>query len=154
MPSAISHVMEGATYVTEEYSKEDMMSDAKKFECSLVIHQTVSGNILLGATWHYVGYDKRLSYEEVIAIAKEGAGLFPFLEESHVIRSFANFFPFTSDDLPILGYVEDVGGLIMAAGHCGHGVCLGPVTGKLISELICEGQTSMPIDELSLSRFS
>ena len=154
MPSAISHVMEGATYVTEEYSKEEMMRDRKKFGCSLVIHQTVSGNILLGATWHYVGYDKRLTYEEMIAIAKEGAGLFPFLEDCHVIRSFANFFPFTSDDLPILGYVEEVEGFVMAAGHCGHGVCLGPITGKLITELICEGQPSMPLDELSLSRFS
>jgi sarcosine oxidase subunit beta len=71
-----------------------------------------------------------------------------------VIRSFANFFPFTDDDLPILGTVEGIEGFVMAAGHSGHGVGLGPITGKLISELLCTGRTSIPIDELSFSRFA
>jgi len=154
LPPGISHIIMGATYMTEEYSKEEMMKHREKFGCGLCIHQTVSGNILLGATWRFVGYDKRTSYEETIAIAKEVVRLFPRLKDIHVIRTFANFFPFTSDDLPILGYVEGIEGFIMAAGHCGHGICLGPITGRLISELICEGRTSIPIDELSLSRFS
>jgi len=153
VPPIISHIIMGAGYVTEEYSKEEMMNDREKFRCALCIHQTASGNILLGATWRFVGYDKRTSYEETIAIAKEIVRIFPPLKDAHVIRTFANFFPFTSDDLPILGYVEGIEGFIMAAGHCGHGICLGPITGKLISELICEGRTSIPIHELSLSRF-
>ncbi len=154
LPPGISHIIMGATYMTEEYSKEEMMKHREKFGCGLCIHQTVSGNILLGATWRFVGYDKRTSYEETIAIAKEVVRLFPRLKDIHVIRTFANFFPFTSDDLPILGYVDGIEGFIMAAGHSGHGICLGPITGRLISELICEGRTSIPIDELSLSRFS
>jgi glycine/D-amino acid oxidase-like deaminating enzyme len=154
LPPVISHIIMGATYVTEEYSKEEMMNHPEKFGCGLCIHQTVSGNILLGATWRFIGYDKRTSYEETRAIAKEIVKLFPSLKDVHVIRTFANFFPFTSDDLPILGPVEGIEGFIMAAGHCGHGICLGPITGKLIAELICEGRTSIPIDELSLSRFS
>ena len=150
----VSHVIMGASYVTEEYSKEAMIQDREMFGCGLVIHQTVSGSMLLGSTWRFVGYDKRTSYEETAAIAREVVKLYPPLKDVHVIRSFANFFPFTMDDLPILGSVDGVEGFIMAAGHCGHGVCLGPITGKLISELICDGRTSIPIDELSLSRFS
>ncbi len=154
LPPVVPHIIMGASYVTEEYGKEEMIANREKFGRGLCIHQTASGNLLLGATWRFVGYDKRTSYEETVAIAKEVARLFPPLRNVHVIRSFANFFPFTNDDLPILGHVEGIEGLIIAAGHCGHGICLGPITGKLISELICQGRTSIPIDELSLSRFS
>ena len=154
LPSVVSHMLMGASYVTEEYGKDEMIADRNKFGCALVIHPTVAGNLLLGSTWRFVGYDKRTSYEETVDIAKEVVKLLPPLKHVHVIRTFANFFPFTHDDLPIMGYVEGIEGFIMAAGHSGHGVCLGPITGKLISELICEGHTSIPIDELSLSRFS
>jgi sarcosine oxidase subunit beta len=154
LPAVVSHMLMGASYVTEEYGKDEMMADRSKFGCALVIHPTVAGNLLLGSTWRFVGYDKRTSYEETIDIAKEVVKLLPPLKHAHVIRTFANFFPFTHDDLPILGTVDGIEGFIMAAGHSGHGICLGPITGKLISELICEGRTSIPIDEMSLSRFS
>jgi sarcosine oxidase subunit beta len=154
LPSVVSHMLMGASYVTEEYGKDEMIADKNKFGCALVIHPTVAGNLLLGSTWRFVGYDKRTSYEETVDIAKEVVKLLPPLKHAHVIRTFANFFPFTHDDLPILGYVNGIEGFIMAAGHSGHGICLGPITGKLISELICEGRTSIPIDEMSLSRFS
>ena len=154
LPPVVSHMLMGASYVTEEYGKDEMIADRNKFGCALVIHPTVAGNLLLGSTWRFVGYDKRTSYEETVDIAKEVVKLLPPLKHVHVIRTFANFFPFTHDDLPIMGYVEGIEGFIMAAGHSGHGVCLGPITGKLISELICEGHTSIPIDEMSLSRFS
>jgi sarcosine oxidase subunit beta len=153
MPPLVHHIVMGASYLTQEYSKEEMIADRGKFGCGLCIHQTASGNLLLGATWRFVGYDKRTSYEETVAIAKEVVRLFPSLKDVHVIRTFANFFPFTADDLPIVDFAEGVDGLMVAAGHCGHGICLGPITGKLVSELICEGRTSMPIDELRLSRF-
>ena len=72
---------------------------------------------------------------------------------TRVIRSYANFFPHTEDDLPILGKVDGVEGFIMACGHNGHGIGMGPGSGKLIQELICNGETSISLDELSLSRF-
>jgi glycine/D-amino acid oxidase-like deaminating enzyme len=154
LPTVVSHMLMGASYVTEEYGKDEMIADRNKFGCALVIHPTVAGNLLLGSTWRFVGYDKRTSYEETVDIAKEVVKLLPPLKHAHVIRTFANFFPFTHDDLPILGPVDGIEGFMMAAGHSGHGICLGPITGKLISELICEGRTSIPIDEMSLSRFS
>jgi len=154
LPPLIFHMLMGASYVTEEYSKDEMIADSRRFGCGLSIQQTVSGNILLGSTWRFTGYDRRTSHEETVAIGKEVKKLLPPLENFHVIRTFANFFPFTYDDLPILGYVEGIEGFIMAAGHSGHGICLGPITGKLVSELICTGRTSIPLDELSFSRFA
>jgi sarcosine oxidase subunit beta len=70
-----------------------------------------------------------------------------------LLGSFANFLSFTYDDLPILGYMKGIEGFIMASGPSGHGFCLGPIRGKLVSEFICTGRTAIPLDELSFPRF-
>ena len=35
-------------------------------------------------------------------------------------------------------------GFFLAAGHEGDGICLSPVTGKLVSDLIVDGKTDVP----------
>jgi len=69
------------------------------------------------------------------------------------VRSFAKFYVYTPDDKPILGGIDDLDGFVVASGHNYYGIALGAITGKLISELICFGETSIPIEEFSLSRF-
>lgn len=86
-------------------------------------------------------------------MARVNVRAMPMLKDVRIIRSYANFFPNTPDNLPILGPVEGVEGFIMACGHCGHGIGMGPGSGKLIQELICDGKTEIPLDELNLSRF-
>jgi glycine/D-amino acid oxidase-like deaminating enzyme len=148
MPRCISHPIMGASYMVEE--------DAGKtggLGCGLIVSQQVSGNLLIGASWRDAGYDKRTTQEEIECMARVALNAIPALKHIRVIRSFANFFPHTSDDLPILGNVEGISGFIMASGHNGHGIALGPGSGKLIAELICDGKTTIPLDALALSRF-
>lgn len=47
-----------------------------------------------------------------------------------------------------------VKGFVMAAGHEGDGICLAPITGKLIAELLTTGKTSYPLDKFSCDRFA
>ncbi|UCD81926.1 MAG: FAD-binding oxidoreductase, partial [Desulfobacterales bacterium] len=119
----------------------------------LVMSQQAVGNLLIGASWRRIGYDKRMNQDEIERIARINVEAMPMLKNVRIIRTYANFFPYTEDDLPILGRVEGVEGFIMASGHCGHGICLGPGSGKLIQELICDGKTSLSLEELSISRF-
>jgi len=152
LPRMFSRVIMGASYMVAEGEKASL-ADKSRFGSALVASQQTSGNLLLGATWREAGFDKRSDFEEIRAMAAENIRFFPSLRPVRVIRSFANFFPFTADDLPILGRVKKLGGFIMAAGHNGHGICLGPGSGKLIQELITEGRASLPLDELRLERF-
>ena len=148
LPPCISHPIMGASYmVDEDTSKEGQLG------CGLIASQQASGNLLIGGSWRDAGYDKRTSQQEIELMAKVNVRSMPSLKDVRVIRSYANFFPHTPDDLPILGKVDGIEGFIMACGHNGHGVGLGPGSGKLIQELICDGKTSIPLDELSLSRF-
>jgi len=149
LPPCVSHPIMGASYMVEEDTgKEGGLG------CGLIISQQTAGNLLIGASWRDAGYDKRINQEEIELMARINVETMPSLKDVRVIRSYANFFPHTDDDLPILGKVNGMEGFIMACGHNGHGICLGPGSGKLIQELICEGKTSIPLDELSLSRFN
>jgi sarcosine oxidase subunit beta len=148
LPPTVSHVIMGASYMVEEDTgKEGGLG------CGLVMSQQTAGNLLIGASWRKTGYDKRTIQEEIELMAKVNVRAMPMLKNVRIIRSYANFFPNTADDLPILGKVEGVEGFIMASGHCGHGIGMGPGSGKLIQELICDDKTTIPLDELNLSRF-
>ena len=148
LPPCISHPIMGASYMLEEDTGK-----TGGLGCGLIISQQAAGNLLIGASWRDTGYDKTMIQEEIELMASVNVQGMPMLKKVRVIRSYANFFPHTEDDLPILGKVDGVEGFIMACGHNGHGIGMGPGSGKMIQELICTGDTSISLDELSLSRF-
>lgn len=118
------------------------------------LEQTASGNLLLGSTREFVGFDRRTSLEGLQRIAARVSRILPCLEKINIIRSFAGLRPYTPDGLPILGPVEVPKGFFMAAGHEGDGIALAPITGMLMAELLVDGNTTIPLDEFGLDRFS
>jgi sarcosine oxidase subunit beta len=148
LPPTVSHAIMGASYMVEEDTGKEA-----QLGCGLIMSQQAAGNLLIGASWRKTGYDKRTIQAEIELMARVNVRAMPMLKTVRIIRSYASFFPQTADDLPILGKVDGVEGFIMACGHCGHGIGMGPGSGKLIQELICDGKTTIPLDELRLSRF-
>jgi len=149
LPPTLSHAIMGASYMVEEDTGKD-----EGLGCGLIMSQQAAGNLLIGASWRKTGYDRRTIQEEIELMARVNVRAMPMLKTVRIIRSYANFFPNTPDDLPILGRVDGVEGFIMACGHCGHGVGMGPGSGKLIQELICDGKTTIPLDAVNLARFN
>ena len=118
------------------------------------IDQTTKGNILIGSTREFVGYNRQTTLAGMAQIAHRARQLVPCLGDLHVIRSFAGLRPYTPDGLPILGKVDAIEGLIMAAGHEGDGIALSPITGEIIAQLIAGETLSISIEPLHLSRFA
>jgi sarcosine oxidase subunit beta len=79
--------------------------------------------------------------------------MIPALENVHFLRAWAGSLAMTPDGVPILGLVDGVDGYILATGFSGHGFCLGPIVGQLLSELVVDGKPSLPLGEFRLSRF-
>jgi len=119
----------------------------------IAIEQTESGNLLLGSTREFVGFDWRTTVQGLRGIARRTMAVLPGLSDLNVIRSFAGLRPYTPDGLPILGPVKGVEGFIMAAGHEGDGIALSPITGELVAQFIAEGRTEIPLDPFRLERF-
>ncbi|MBN9254975.1 MULTISPECIES: FAD-dependent oxidoreductase [unclassified Mesorhizobium] len=61
--------------------------------------------------------------------------------------------PFMPDMLPVIGPAPRHRGLWFGFGHAHHGFTLGPVTGRLLTEWICDGAASIDIAALSPRRF-
>ena len=142
--------MLSAGYITAKFDP----SAASQSGTGVSIDQTAKGNILIGSTREFVGYNRQTTLEGLSQIALSARKIIPRLGTLNVIRSFAGLRPYTPDGLPILGPVDSIKGLIMAAGHEGDGITLAPVTGELIAQLIAGEKLSMSLAPFSLSRFA
>lgn len=70
-------------------------------------------------------------------------------------RAWAGLYEVTPDHHCILGAVDEVRGFFLANGFSGHGVMHAPSTGKILSDLILTGSTSVVNPELlSVNRFA
>ncbi|HBI55564.1 MAG TPA: FAD-dependent oxidoreductase [Firmicutes bacterium] len=97
---------------------------------------------VITSTWHFL--------EEMAA---KILPLLPPLAELRVVRQWAGLYNMSPDAQPILGEVPQLQGFYNAVGFSGHGFMLGPVTGRLMAELISGRQPHMDISPLSLERF-
>jgi glycine/D-amino acid oxidase-like deaminating enzyme len=78
----------------------------------------------------------------------------PGLPRLDVTRSWAGYIDATPDLVPVLGEVSGLRGFVLATGFSGHGFAMGPVAGRLVSELIVDGKTSLDISGFRFSRFA
>ncbi|MBU7026482.1 MAG: FAD-binding oxidoreductase [Theionarchaea archaeon] len=79
--------------------------------------------------------------------------LVPAYGHLNVLRQWAGLYDVTPDAQPNLGWTEGVEGFCQANGYSGHGFMIAPKVTELIAELIVDGKTSMPIDDLNVKRF-
>lgn len=106
--------------------------------------QRRDGTVMLGLPMDYPGYDQAATLEGVGITAKVFAEHFPALTNAEVGDSWAGLLPSTPDSLPYIGRFPGLDGLIVAAGHV-FGNAAGPITGKLVSEIVREVPTSLDI---------
>jgi sarcosine oxidase subunit beta len=80
--------------------------------------------------------------------------IIPALADIPIARVWAGLIDNTPDVLPVIERASEIEGLIVAAGFSGHGFCLGPITGRLICELLTRGQATLPIEPFRRARFA
>ena len=78
----------------------------------------------------------------------------PAFEDAAIMRGWAGFYEVTPDDNPLVGLVDEVEGLAVAAGFSGHGFMQGPAIGACMAELLLEGAArTVDITPFRPSRF-
>ena len=127
-------------------------SDERGLAIAAVVEHTLSGNILLGSSREFAGFDRSVNPDVITAIVARALRFFPRLKSVHAIRTYAGLRPYTPDHRPIIAEADTVKGFCVATGHEGAGICLGPITGRLISQMITGQETELPTEQLSLSR--
>lgn len=96
--------------------------------------------------------DERVIAEEILPTAVR---VFPPLEEAGLDRAWAGLYEMTPDRHPVLGPAPGAEGLYLANGFSGHGFQHAPVVGRLLAEMIVDGQaTTVDVSGLRLERFA
>jgi len=90
------------------------------------------------------GNEPPFDWEQISQIEDRVSPRIPLLAQARVARGWAGWRTLTPDDAPVLGRVEAVPGLFMAAGFGGHGLALAPFCGRIVAREILGDRTCDP----------
>jgi sarcosine oxidase, subunit beta len=122
------------------------------------LKQLPDGRYLLGGGWPGVfnlDTPRGTNIDENITGNHEaGAALIPHVVSAVIDQAWLGIDAQGHDEVPVLGEVQGIDGLIVATGFSGHGFALSPAVGEVIAGLITTGQSPIDISALELSRFA
>src|SRR5690554_5565810 len=135
----------------EEMQGPMVMSFSKNIYCQQVPH----GSFIMGRSDPYIEKNHSItsSWQFLDEMAKTVCDLLPPIGELRVVRQWAGLYNMSLDRQPIISKLDELEGFYLACGFSGHGFMFGPMTGKLISEIVLGEEPSFDITELSLNRF-
>ena len=148
LPVVVRHKVYTADYVANVASGEAGL------ETSVVVEGTRAGTVLIGASRERVGFDRQVSLPVLRRLAAQAIGLFPFLAEVALLRSYLGFRPYCPDHLPVIGADPRVPGLVHACGHEGAGIGLAAATGRLIAQSLTGAPTDLDLAPFRPDRFT
>ena len=102
-----------------------------------------------GGTLELAGLDLAVSRRRVAAIARGARRYLAVSDHLPVVEIWRGLRPCTPDGLPIIGRPRRLENLVFAAGHAMIGMSLGPITGKLVSELVAGETPAVPAGHVS-----
>ncbi len=121
------------------------------------IRQIARGNVIFGGgrgeSDPAVPMSRPLPEPAFAAMAR-AAEIIPHLADAMIIRSWTGIDGGMPDALPVLGPSRTTPGLIHAFGFSGHGFMLGPAIGAILSELVLDGRTDVPLEAFDIGRFA
>lgn len=100
------------------------------------------------------GFSQGVDFEFVTRVSRLWARRYPGASEAGVRGGYASVYDITPDWQPVLGAVDTVEGLFIAAGFSGHGFKLGPALGECLAALIMGERPEIDISSFALSRFA
>jgi sarcosine oxidase, subunit beta len=129
------------------------------FDRKLSLKQLADGAYLIGGGWPARVTDHAANRYEMLEESVAGSlatarAVYAPVGACALARSWAGLEAFTPDDLPIIGPVPDLAGLLVAAGFSGHGFALSPLVGDLLARLALARPTPELGSGLTFRNFS
>lgn len=145
------------SFVTEPFPRlPSTLPMTIEFATGLYVHPE-SGGFLFGMANRDEPstFDKTVDDDWMLTTVEALVERAPAFEDASVLRGWAGFYEVTPDHNPLLGQIDEVDGLAVAAGFSGHGFMQGPAIGTCLAELICGGgRTTIDITPFRPSRFA
>ena len=107
----------------------------------------MEGFTRFGGTMEISGVNDRTNIKRVHAIADSVTKYYPTLEipKTSINDVQSGLRPLSPDGLPFIGRHSKAKNMVLATGHSMMGWSLGPATGRLVTEVISDKETSMDL---------
>jgi sarcosine oxidase subunit beta len=123
---------------------------------NVYLRQIPRGNVILGGghgeSDPAVPWSRPLPDVSVRAM-ELAVELVPAIAGAQVIRSWSGIDGRMPDRIPVIGPSRTTPGLFHAFGFSGHGFQLGPAIGAIMTELVLDGRTDIPLEAFRIDRF-
>jgi len=100
------------------------------------------------------GRHGEVDFTRLVRSARTVIDLFPHLRHLGINRAWAGVEAFIDDALPVISPSRTASNLYYSFGYCGSGFQLGPACGRLVSEMMIDGATSLPLHAFAIDRFA
>jgi sarcosine oxidase subunit beta len=121
------------------------------------LKQLPDGRYLLGGGWpgaFSLNEPRGTTIEEnITGNHAAGSALIPQVGSAVIDQAWLGIDAHGHDEVPVLGAIDGIDGLVVATGFSGHGFALAPAVGEAIAGLITTGASPIDIDALAHSRF-
>ncbi len=113
-------------------------------------------SLRFGGTMEITGTDLSINPSRVRGIVKAVPKYLPDFgaDDFRDVQPWAGLRPCSPDGLPYIGRFARYENLSVATGHAMMGLSLGPITGKLMAEVLSGEPASIPLEPLSPDRYS
>ena len=123
----------------------------------LSFKQMQNGTLMIGGA-HLAKLDfeqesTEMDWRKLAVSAQTVMALFPQLKDVRIVRAWAGLEAFTSDTIPIISRASKVDHAYHAFGFSAHGFQLSPIVGRIMSQLILDGMSDLPIEPFRIGRF-
>ncbi len=133
-------------------------SDLPELPCyeaaSSVAITPMGDRLRLAGTLELGGLDMRVRWNRVAAIRRGAGEALAGAAQLEPLELWRGLRPCTPDGLPIIGRSPRHDNLVVAAGHCMLGLGLGPVTGRLVTQLVNGVEPEIDVTPLRIGRFA
>jgi glycine/D-amino acid oxidase-like deaminating enzyme len=129
-------------------------SSGDERQVSTVVETTADGDVIVGSSRERSGFDPAVDHELASEMQVRAARLVPGLAGCAVQDVWVGFRPWLPDRRPAIGASRRVPGLVVGTGHEGAGVALGPITGRLLAQVISGEPTAVDLSPFDPDRFA
>ena len=110
------------------------------------------GQIIVGSTEEHSGFDRRPTLSALLQLATGATDISARFGSLPVAQMWAGLRPALPDRYPAMGRAPGFRNLIVATGHFRNGVLLGPLTGQIMTEILCDQSPSWDLTPFQLER--
>ncbi len=118
------------------------------------VYCTPMGDFLrLAGTLEFSGLNHDIRRPRLDQLTRSAKQYVKGIEDVKARSEWCGLRPCLPDGYPAVGPIKGIDGLFVATGHAMLGLTLGPITGKLVSEMVLDGRSSIDINEFGVDRF-